>query len=401
MKTAIIGAFDRFNYGDLLFPLVLREYLKQSSSTAELGFFAAIHGDMSGFGGVVARPRSELRGFLDSGPASLIVSGGEVLAARWSNTISSLDQVPERAIYQILGRAVSRQWADRLARRRLTARTELPWVFLPTELPSAIKVAYSAVGGSSLGEPKRRHQLERVREAARFATYFSVRDERTWNIITEAAQSLDLRLVPDSAATMPLLWPAERLKELSGAAAREITTGLGSEYLVFQVGKHTGPRSIKIISDQLRTLQAATDLGIALVAIGRAPAHEDSHPLRRIAALMPERRVMILETGGIFDIMKVISECRLFLGTSLHGNLTAVSYGRPAVGVNPNISKLASFYETWMTPASGSVVRSGDISTAGQNALNVPDSVRVEDSKRIVNAADSGVKEMLAALGLV
>ena len=41
-KIAVLGAFDRFNYGDLLFPIILEKLLDKNKNEYDIEFFALV-----------------------------------------------------------------------------------------------------------------------------------------------------------------------------------------------------------------------------------------------------------------------------------------------------------------------------------------------------------------------
>lgn len=51
----IIGAFDRNNYGDLLFPIVIREVLSKKGIEGNFNFFALKESDLSNVGALPTR----------------------------------------------------------------------------------------------------------------------------------------------------------------------------------------------------------------------------------------------------------------------------------------------------------------------------------------------------------
>ena len=50
----IIGAFDRYNYGDLLFPIVIEKYIKENKKDLlekyDLRYFGLVESDLSSVG---------------------------------------------------------------------------------------------------------------------------------------------------------------------------------------------------------------------------------------------------------------------------------------------------------------------------------------------------------------
>ncbi len=55
----------------------------------------------------------------------------------------------------------------------------------------------------------------------------------------------------------------------------------------------------------------------------------------------------VLMDLSLWEIMFVISQSSCFIGTSLHGVITALSYSVPYLGLNPKIRKLDSFLSDW------------------------------------------------------
>src|SRR5262249_60885946 len=106
-RVAVIGAFDRFNYGDLLFPAVLGRLLG-GAGTPPADFYAAVRSDLRRVGGQRTRPLKELfrPGALPEGGAA-ILAGGEILDAGWAITLGTGLAAPlawlGRKVYKGLG----------------------------------------------------------------------------------------------------------------------------------------------------------------------------------------------------------------------------------------------------------------------------------------------------------
>src|SRR5699024_2081618 len=52
---------------------------------------------------------------------------------------------------------------------------------------------------------------------------------------------------------------------------------------------------------------------------------------------------------NIYEIMGLIAFSKVYLGTSLHGAITAMSYLVPAIGLNRKVHKLESYMRTWVS----------------------------------------------------
>ena len=50
---------------------------------------------------------------------------------------------------------------------------------------------------------------------------------------------------------------------------------------------------------------------------------------------------------NIYEVMYFIARSKFFAGTSLHGNITSMSYSVPHIGLNKSITKLDEYLRTW------------------------------------------------------
>ena len=53
------------------------------------------------------------------------------------------------------------------------------------------------------------------------------------------------------------------------------------------------------------------------------------------------------ENLNIYEIMYIESQSKCFIGTSLHGNITAISYEVNNIGIDKSVKKLDEFLKTW------------------------------------------------------
>ena len=98
---AIYGALARFNYGDLLFPLVLQEWLDRAGCERPLIAVGLRESDLSKFG---AMPTREVRWLAEPNNlpdgSRLVIAGGEALAAGWGRMASHLLPQKQSRLYE-------------------------------------------------------------------------------------------------------------------------------------------------------------------------------------------------------------------------------------------------------------------------------------------------------------
>ena len=88
------------------------------------------------------------------------------------------------------------------------------------------------------------------------------------------------------------------------------------------------------------------DLEIILCPIGMAPNHEDHKILKEMANASNHFKLII--PRNIYEIMYLIAYAKIFVGTSLHGIITAQSYNVPFIALNKKIKKTKEYISTWM-----------------------------------------------------
>lgn len=337
LEIHLVGAFDRFNFGDLLFAQVTRHGLAVHGVSAEYRYHSLESADLSRRGGVVTKPLRELsqRG---ARPGSVVmVAGGEVLAARWSDALCGLTSPGRCLLLKVVTRLFGADMTDGISRRRLAGTRPMPWVLPPERFGPDVRLVYNAVGGSGLGGLPGSLQTW-ARQQLKTCHHLSVRDRASQAILESWHLGHEVLLAPDSAALVAEMAPREQLP--AHRAAR-------GDHLVFQVGRYPAWGILGELALQLRRLHEATGLAILLVPLGQAAGHEDHVPLRRLATRLGDLPVTLVERPGVEELLTLIASARLFVGSSLHGNLTALAYGVPRVGFGRRVRKLHAFLETW------------------------------------------------------
>lgn len=395
MRIAIIGAFDRMNYGDLLFPVVLTEHLlKHYGSSVEISYYGHCHSDLTPFGGFITKPLRHLFSSKELPDGSvIIVAGGEVLAANWIDTL-----------YYLLGK---KPWWQRLAnrlvgpiaetiliRRYLGCRNIFPYLLRKSDFSKPLAIIYNAVGGANLATRNKSFQ-QSVASILKDADYLTVRDQSSIKILRNTGIDLpNLTLAPDCAAVISNLFPLDILESKLSNEAIDLKKTLGGRpFITFQMGINFISNSVGIIAEQLNLLTKKTGFTIVLLPIGRASGHEDQIVLGKILPLLGQPAILPRQ-NTIFDTMWFIANSQLFIGTSLHGAITAMSYGVPHLALTKIDSKIPAFLNTWDLPAQSNCEELTDIYSSAQNRLNIPQEQLIILSKDFVSKAQLALNRM-------
>jgi len=396
-QVALIGAFDRFNYGDLLFPQIVEHELRRCGVDADYRCYSLRAADLRSRGGVVTRPLSELRGQRLPPGSAAIVAGGEVLSARWLDAWLGLAGPRQSLAAKIAARIVGANVVDGVCRRLLDGDRPLPWVVSGTDLGHDIPVLFNAVGGTGIGRLPA-PLIEAARTRLERAALLSVRDPQTKAALEGWDLPVEVRLAPDCGVLVAELWPGETAADKASDDARRTVDGLGGRYLVFQVGRYPAWRLVPLLAEQLREIHQGTGLAILLLPLGQASGHEDLVPLRSIAGRLRDLPVTLLSSPDVGDIVFAIAKAALFVGSSLHGNLTALAFGVPHVGFGARVAKLDQVLRTWDAACPEGTVNPERIAAAAVAAIDVGECERHQARDDVIAHARIAMATLVATL---
>jgi len=336
-KIRFLSASDRINYGDFLFPLIFKQVLKQENENIVFKNYGIVKSDFSYFGALKTNSFRKLENDIEDGD-KIVIGGGEVLYANWTTLYAFINPLFQyllrfkkiKALEKSLG--FSSHWLS-------SNNVPFPFSFKASDFKlTQLKVYYSSVGGGGLMLKKNRNQ-QKAYERMRSARMISLRDNRSFNYFSIYPE-LDAKLIPDSALLMSDFYSIERLKEL-------VKNSFNHEnYIFLQLGINKGPKDLKKFARQLQTLSNDLKCKVLLCPIGLAPGHEDNKILKELKGIEP--RFDFIMPNNIFDIMYLIANSNLYIGTSLHGAITAMSFLKPAIGLNKKVVKLESYMKTWV-----------------------------------------------------
>ncbi|MCH9652026.1 MAG: polysaccharide pyruvyl transferase family protein [Deltaproteobacteria bacterium] len=404
MKPSIFlaGAFDRFNFGDLLFPLITRQAFERLGIEANFEVLASRWSDLKEAGALPTAPLGKLSQHPPGPGDTLLLAGGEILDARWSGTLAALTS-PRRAFgLKVLAKGFPAM-ADALSQRALTGailgtRRPLPWVLGKEDFASPMGIAYNGVGGSGIDglPPKLQEALRRRLDRAAF---LSVRDPRTLEILNRWNLHCPIHLAPDPAALMAEIFPRPHLEDQQSQETRDLRAGYEENgYGVVQLGYYAARGAGPAVAEQLIRLQRVSGLNLVLVPLGQAAGHEDQRALAALQKRLVGLPVTLASATTIIDILSLIAGSRLFAGTSLHGNLTALAYGVPRVGLGPGIRKLDLFLRTWDSQQPSGCASFDDFADRALEALEKPLDLWQRDGERIVREGWKNFENLAATL---
>jgi hypothetical protein len=311
-RVLMVGAYERDNFGDLLFLLVTEKYLPNAQVTAAAPFSA----DMT----ALLDRKVEAYGPLLQGEefAAVWTVGGQVGGTDLRSAFR-MSAAPD--LYREYQRS-SPAGRDEILRRAVgdvhVASPYIPSLASYPRNAGAISVLNS-VGVSGIRGAER-YRREELIALVRAGTLISVRDKESSTYLTELG--IEHRLIPDAVHAISVLRPAERNPDSDVAifqASRSILTGLG----------HANVAAALVGSSHLDGLR------IRLLMAGTAAGHDSVADFEQVIAhakrIDPGVDIEILAERRPFDLCDRMREARVVIGTSLHVRIIACAYGIPRV----------------------------------------------------------------------
>ncbi len=365
----LFGAFDRHNFGDLLFPHLLAALLPGQA----FGFAGLAERDLRAFGGHRVKP-------LAAPPAQLIHVGGELLTcSAWQAAVMLLDPAAAAAV---IARYDDDPAAAAWAARQLGTSRTMPYVVGRDALAPGGKLIFNAVGGVEW-DVLSAAQRNEVKAALGQADWLSVRDHVTQGALQ--AEGIDAPLCPDPAVMVEQCF-GEAIRRHRQQGAVNVVLGVFPQgYLACQFSTDfADDASLDALAQGLSRAAAATGLGVALFRAGAAPWHDDPALHEKLQHRLPPGTAWLFPSLHLWDICALIAASRGVVGSSLHGRIVALAYGLPRVSLMPpqdrRPDKRTAFAETWEPDAVPRSVTLDRIEPAVLQALAVPADVLRENA---------------------
>ncbi|MGH9011552.1 MAG: polysaccharide pyruvyl transferase family protein, partial [Acidimicrobiia bacterium] len=364
MHIGVLGTFDVDNYGDHLFPRVAEHELGRRLSEAVVTSYSP-YGRLHPTpldGGRAAEPLGpwtpERAAELAEAHDLLVVGGGELIHLNDPLLAPVYDTTPDE-----LRRMAPSRWFVEGLGPELEARCPVVW--------------------HGLGVPWAPGEEEagRLRAALAHRPYVTVRDRASAQRLAAAGVERAVEVVPDSALLINRILPPA---SLSAFLDRLRTAGgyppPGTPPVLLQGCDLLMPHLEDVVVAVERWRVAQVDCG-PLLALETGRCRGDGLFADAVERAVGSRHVWRLPAGpAVEDLAAVIGGGEVFVGSSLHGAITALAYGRPFVLLNLHgEAKLDGFGD--LTGLGGRVVhRAADIPAALEEAVADPTPAGLLDS---------------------
>lgn len=396
-KLVIYGAYDRYNYGDnvmpVLFELFINKYYPELTSCYELIFSSISSSDLTQYESKATKSIDSILKESGEDVAAIIVIGGEVLCSKSSTLFRHMKHpvgvnFTVRVVEKLLPRT-----ADRLAKIFYPVPWKYPYIPDKKHLPKGVKVAFNTIGGDlkSLSNENK----DKVLECLSQADFLSVRDSRTAHALKPIS---DVKMYPDSVCAVADLIDDNVFEQF---VRKGLLDGLKDGYICFQAAPHKIGTDAQTVARILKDMARKLKLKIMLLPIGYAAGHDDYEFLEKVRCFDPDFFSIAYELN-IWEIMFLIKNSKVFLGTSLHGCITALSFGVRCVGINPAIYKLDEFMKNWgVAPFDKSYELESLVGCLGDDVLSAGKEELIENASKIRSLALKNDMELIDSLKLL
>lgn len=306
-KVAQIGAFDFENYGDVLFVDVLERHLKARLGEGEVTPFSP-KGDVELASGKRVLPISSLAAAHEKrGFDAFVIGGGDLVHF-------------QKILTHVHGKGVGLSEYEVLY--MWVVPTLLAWKY-------GVPLLWNAPGVPLEFES---NQRDMARYLVRAADYVSVRDGRAKETLCNAGLLPDeVRVVPDSVLSVGNLFLLKDLEEVLCNTGLELVS---RQFVFFQCNATFTPEELRVCAEELMRLKQRHGWEVLLQPIGYGL--EDQKKLEELQYIAPGEFVMAHRKLNPYEILALLAHCGCYIGSSLHGCITACAYGRPAVVINKN-----------------------------------------------------------------
>ena len=321
MKTILYGAFGRHNFGDMLFPYILKSLLESNSINTDIEYCDIAESDMTNYGGHNVKSITE---FFDyESELNLIQVGGHT-----ANDCSPLYFFPKdlKMKYAPLFYQKDNNPSYILSKKAFNK----PNIFIA-----------NAVGGFSKTGANKLKEYD----------YVSFRNQDSYN--KSLNFGLECQLTPDCVVLLKHFYA----KTISGTTSiSEDITSLhnlhGKDYIAVQINQGLlNLRSDEIIQNLENTIKE-TKLPLVFFCAGIAPRHDSINLYKqKFQNILPNNMVYFFDGTNIWDICNVISNAKFVIGTSLHVRIVSTVFNVPRITLYSDHAdiKAKEFIEQWDT----------------------------------------------------
>lgn len=298
-RVAMFGVFDIPNYGDHLFPRILVEELTARNCDCEVVLFSAFDADESFVDNSQVYSADRMEKMHQDKPFdAIVVGGGEII--HWH----AFQQKMKADSEDFVDYPMAKIWLVPFS-MRLKYGVPVFWNLpgIPFDFNESRELANCIFSG---------------------VDYLSVRNDFSKQVLLNCGIDESLVTVaPDTGFVLDRISSPEILQQKKQETFPEI-----GKYVVFHCNRFISQEDTETV---IKTLTHIHNVGYEIVLLPLAYTHGDESILQTICEKLPFEGKMPGKMLSLLEILGVLANCDLYVGTSLHGSVTAAVYGNKVV----------------------------------------------------------------------
>lgn len=324
-QILLVGAYERDNFGDVLFGILTKQALEDRGHTVVLS--SVVMADMRHIFGEVVVPYTYA---LTHYTWDVVwVVGGEVAGTSVDKSLSMT--LPGSSYSRLQDLTAAEQ--DSAARHVIGAPSSAAVAYIPNLARYERNTEAMLIINSSGGFREKGRAKRLVNRAAH--VHVATRDDVSYAALSDASVD-SVALTPDLVHTIPGVLPKPEQVE---------------NRLLFQASDaHLREALMECVISQLGAVAQRHSCGISLFAAGYAPHHDSLEKYERIKAGIesqhPGVQVDIPAERDPLELVTMIASARLWLGSSLHGRIISGAYNVPRVSFSkPKLNRYIGHWD--------------------------------------------------------
>lgn len=329
---------DVENYGDLLYPIVFKMLAKKHGIDSDFLPLGFIKGPAPCSANYTVHNINEV---IKSPLTHLVIGGGDILRADVLGIARPYpyiykQKLSNQILHQLKNVYFGKQYLrDDFVKRYMGYSPITPFILNKTHFSTIGSIVYCSCGVPFRFPAEKSHV---IREAFETASFIYLRDTLSRDKLRAIGVRRHIEVAPDMIVTLSDFFDLKE-EQAKGHTLLDLNgVNISKEIICFQsCPQRTNLDEILL---QLTKLKDKTGAEVVLLPIGYA--QKDHLFLQRLAK-RSRGSLKYIGTQSIFDVISVLATCNSFIGTSMHGNITAFSFGIPHLFGPIGLDKVEGF----------------------------------------------------------
>lgn len=370
-RILAIGAYERDNFGDLLFYILTKVYFKDALIVPA----SIIYADMRTTLGEIVLPYKIL---LEKYKWDAVITvGGEVGGVNIDSALHMALSGGVRGVYWHSDVSV------KTALRSFLMSPQAGQAYIP-DISAYNNTHKLALILNSVGLSNADFSDEQLIKTLNDSKYIAVRDKKSYQLLKN--NDISSVLVPDLVHSIMLKWPFDQKSK---------------DYIIFQISNTLADKyGINTIAQALVIIATKHRMRVVMIAAGTAPLHDSFEQYEKIAKrandVLKRQLVSINRNREPLKIVELIACSKLWIGSSLHGRIISIAYSVPRVSLK--VDKVSDYAECWdnQFPHGVEINNPEDLNLACNLALNLmSDNKMKKIAMTLADSADSNMKKIV------